>query len=66
IFLMDAAPNRVSVGRVNGLGQMVGTIQHSITPSMATSLFTLTVKHNLARGYLVYIVLTRLALITLL
>ncbi|KAJ7017084.1 major facilitator superfamily domain-containing protein [Mycena alexandri] len=63
LFLMDAAPNRASVGRVNGLGQMVGTIQRSIAPSMASSLFALSVKHNLARGYLVYIVLTGLALI---
>ncbi|KAJ7767308.1 major facilitator superfamily multidrug-resistance, DHA1 sub-family [Mycena metata] len=63
LFLMDATPNRASVGRVNGLGQMVGTIQRSIAPSMASSLFALSVKHNLARGYLVYIVLTGVALI---
>ncbi|KAJ7168858.1 major facilitator superfamily multidrug-resistance, DHA1 sub-family [Mycena filopes] len=61
LFLMDAAPNRASVGRVNGLGQMVGTVLRSIAPSVASSLFALSVKHNLVGGNLVYIVMAVIA-----
>ncbi|KAJ7486429.1 major facilitator superfamily domain-containing protein [Mycena galericulata] len=62
IFIMDAAPNKASVGSVSGLSQMVGTTLRSIAPSFASSLFSLSVKNNLAGGYLVYIILIGLTL----
>ncbi|KAJ6557545.1 major facilitator superfamily multidrug-resistance, DHA1 sub-family [Mycena capillaripes] len=57
LFIMDSAPNRASVGSVTGLSQMVGTILRGAAPSVASSLFALSNKHNLAAGYLVYLIL---------
>ncbi|KAJ6587292.1 major facilitator superfamily domain-containing protein [Mycena sp. CBHHK59/15] len=62
LFIMDSAPNRASVGSVTGLSQMVGTISRSVAPSITSSLFSLSVKHNLADGYLVYIFLAGISL----
>ncbi|KAF7376965.1 MFS domain-containing protein [Mycena sanguinolenta] len=61
LFIMNAAPNRASVGSVTGLSQMVGTIFRGIAPSVASSLFALSTKHNIAGGYLVYLVLAGIA-----
>ncbi|KAJ7194486.1 major facilitator superfamily multidrug-resistance, DHA1 sub-family [Mycena haematopus] len=58
LFVMDSAPNRASVGTVAGLSQMVGTISRGVAPSLASSLFSFSAKHNLVGGYMVYIVLT--------
>ncbi|KAJ7508276.1 major facilitator superfamily domain-containing protein [Mycena galericulata] len=57
LVIMDAAPTPGSVGSVTGIHQMVGTVFRSFSPFVASSLFALSVKHNLAGGYLVYIVL---------
>ncbi|KAJ7888283.1 major facilitator superfamily domain-containing protein [Mycena leptocephala] len=65
LFVMDSAPNRASVGSVTGLSQMVGTISRSVAPSIASSLFSLSMKHNLADGYLVYIFLAGISLCAL-
>ncbi|KAJ6530803.1 major facilitator superfamily domain-containing protein [Mycena vulgaris] len=65
LFIMDSAPNRASVGSVTGLSQMVGTISRSVAPSITSSLFSLSVKHNLADGYLVYIFLAGISLCAL-
>lgn len=62
IFTMDSAPNKASVGSVNGLAQMVGTTLRSAAPSFASSMFSLSVKNNLAGGNLVYIILVGLTL----
>ncbi|KAJ7737770.1 major facilitator superfamily multidrug-resistance, DHA1 sub-family [Mycena maculata] len=62
IFIMDAVPNKASVGSVSGLAQMVGTTLRSLAPSFASSLFSLSVKNNLAGGYMVYIILVGLTL----
>ncbi|KAJ7352333.1 major facilitator superfamily multidrug-resistance, DHA1 sub-family [Mycena albidolilacea] len=57
LFTMDAAPSRASLGSVNGLAQMVGTVFRSLAPSFSSSLFALSAEHHLAGGNLVYIVL---------
>ncbi|KAJ7627374.1 major facilitator superfamily domain-containing protein [Roridomyces roridus] len=62
LFTMDAAPNKASVGSVTGLAQMVGTSLRSIAPSFASSLFSLSVKNNIAGGYFVYFVLIMVTL----
>ncbi|KAJ7472549.1 major facilitator superfamily multidrug-resistance, DHA1 sub-family [Mycena latifolia] len=62
IFIMDATPNQASAGSVNGLAQMVGTTLRGAAPSFASSLFSLSVKNNLAGGYLVYAILVGLTL----
>ncbi|KAJ7076598.1 hypothetical protein C8R43DRAFT_858108, partial [Mycena crocata] len=62
IFVMDAAPNRASIGSVNGLAQMVGPTLRAVAPTFASSLFSLSVQNNLAGGYMVYIVLVGVTL----
>ncbi|KAJ7911448.1 major facilitator superfamily domain-containing protein [Mycena leptocephala] len=57
LFIMDAAPSRASLGSVNGLAQMVGTVLRSIAPSFSSSLFALSAEHQIAGGNLVYFVL---------
>ncbi|KAF7358437.1 MFS domain-containing protein [Mycena venus] len=57
LFIMDSAPTRTTVGSVNGLAQMASTIVRSVAPSIASSFFALSVEHNLAGGYLVYVLL---------
>ncbi|KAJ7083615.1 major facilitator superfamily multidrug-resistance, DHA1 sub-family [Mycena belliarum] len=57
LFVMDAAPDPSSLGSVNGLAQMVGTVMRSAAPSFASSLFSLSVEHRLAGGNMVYGVL---------
>ncbi|KAJ6454122.1 major facilitator superfamily domain-containing protein [Mycena sanguinolenta] len=54
LFIMNSAPSRASVGSVTGLSQMVGTISHGFAPSIASSLFALSMKHG---GYLGYLLL---------
>ncbi|KAJ7671510.1 major facilitator superfamily multidrug-resistance, DHA1 sub-family [Mycena polygramma] len=63
MFTMDAAPSRASLGSVNGLAQMVGTVLRSIAPSFSSSLFALSAEHQIAGGNLVYYVLIVLALV---
>ncbi|KAJ7249141.1 major facilitator superfamily domain-containing protein [Mycena haematopus] len=55
LFIMDAAPNRAS-GQFN-----MSILTHLLPKSVASSLFALSVKHNFAGGYLVYIVLVGIA-----
>ncbi|KAJ7690121.1 major facilitator superfamily multidrug-resistance, DHA1 sub-family [Mycena rosella] len=57
MFIMDAAPGPTSLGGVNGLAQMVGTVLRSAAPSFASSLFSLSAEHHLVGGNMVYIVL---------
>ncbi|KAK7000208.1 hypothetical protein R3P38DRAFT_3057644, partial [Favolaschia claudopus] len=42
---------------ITGLSQVMGTVFSGIAPSIASSLFALSLKRNMAGGYLVYIVL---------
>ncbi|KAJ6553629.1 MFS general substrate transporter [Mycena vulgaris] len=62
IFIMDAAPGPASLGGLNGLTQMVGTLLRSLAPSFASSLFALSAEHHIAGGNMVYIVLFAAAL----
>ncbi|KAJ6577492.1 major facilitator superfamily domain-containing protein [Mycena capillaripes] len=62
LFIMDAAPSRASLGSVNGLAQMVGTVLRSIAPSFSSSLFALSAEHQIAGGNLVYFVLIAITL----
>jgi hypothetical protein len=62
IFIMDAAPSPDNVGSVNGLAQMVSTTLRSVAPSFASSLFSLSVTHNLVGGYMGYLVLVGVTL----
>jgi hypothetical protein len=57
IFLTAAVPSRSAFGATTGLAQTLTSIMRAIGPAGATSLFALSVEHNLLGGALVYAVL---------
>jgi hypothetical protein len=57
IYVTSAAPSRSALGATNGLAQTTTSIMRSIGPAGATSLFALSIEHNLLGGSLVYVVL---------
>jgi hypothetical protein len=65
IFIADSAPTRNSLGGVTGISQMMSSIIRSLSPSVASSLFAVSAKHNLLNGNLVYAVLFVITLIGL-
>jgi len=57
MFVTASAPNKRSLGAVNGLSQTTVSVARAIGPAMATSLFSLSVDQNLLGGYAVYAIL---------
>ncbi|KAJ6468335.1 major facilitator superfamily domain-containing protein [Mycena sanguinolenta] len=55
IFVTASAP-KSSRGAVNGMSQTLVALARAIGPAMATSLFSLSVQHNILGGYMVYLV----------
>ncbi|KAH9963687.1 hypothetical protein BGW80DRAFT_1349826 [Lactifluus volemus] len=56
-YVCAAAPNKRSLGATNGLAQTVVSIQRTVGPAAAASLFTFTVKIYILGGYVTHIVL---------
>ncbi|KAJ7183241.1 major facilitator superfamily multidrug-resistance, DHA1 sub-family [Mycena filopes] len=65
ILIMDSAPGPSSMGSVNGLAQLVGTVLRSVAPSFASSLFSLSAKHHIAGGNMVYFALMAVTVVAL-
>ncbi|KZV74592.1 MFS general substrate transporter [Peniophora sp. CONT] len=65
IFITASAPNRASLGSVNGIAQLMVSIIRTIGPALANSLFSLSVKHKYLGGYMVYYVLVAMSLASL-
>ncbi|KAF7364336.1 Efflux pump azaL [Mycena sanguinolenta] len=61
MFLLASAP-KTSRGAVNGLGQTSVSVARAIGPVLATSLFSLSVHHNLLCGHAVYVVFSAISL----
>lgn len=57
MFITASAPNKRSLGATNGLSQTTVSIARAIGPAMSTSLFSVSVEHNLLGGYAVYAIL---------
>lgn len=59
IFITASAPNKASLGTVNGMAQMMVSIMRTVGPATANSLFSLSIdqEHHYMGGYLVYYVL---------
>ncbi|KAF5379659.1 hypothetical protein D9615_005771 [Tricholomella constricta] len=57
IIIVDSAPTKAALGAVNGMAQALGSVSRSIGPSVASSLFSITLERNLAGGNMVYLVL---------
>lgn len=62
IFITASAPNKTSLGSVNGLAQMLVSVMRMVGPATANSLFSLSIdeKHHYMGGYLVYYALSAL------
>jgi hypothetical protein len=60
MFISSAAPNRRSLGAINGLAQTVASIQRAIGPALADWLFAFSLMNNILGGKFIYIVLLAL------
>ena len=67
IFITASAPNRASLGTVNGMAQMIVSIMRTIGPATANSLFSLSInpERHLMGGYFVYVVLSLIVCVAL-
>ncbi|KAI0246217.1 major facilitator superfamily domain-containing protein [Lactifluus subvellereus] len=57
MYVCSAAPNRRSLGATNGLAQTMVSIQRTVAPAAAASLFAFSVKNDVLGGHLTYVVL---------
>ncbi|WWC67231.1 uncharacterized protein I206_101138 [Kwoniella pini CBS 10737] len=65
IMVNDAAPNRRSLGAINGLSQAVSSLMRAIGPGSASALFALSVNRHLLGGHLIWLVLGCLSVISI-
>ncbi|KAG6909375.1 hypothetical protein DXG01_000814 [Tephrocybe rancida] len=63
--LMDSAPSRSSLGTVNGLAQAIGSVTRGLAPTVASSLFSVSLEKKLAGGNLVFMILFMISAIGL-
>jgi MFS family permease len=54
MYITASAPNKRSLGAINGLSQTTVSFARTIGPGLSTSLFSLSVEHNILGGYAVY------------
>jgi len=66
MFITRAAPNKQSLGSVNGLSQSLTSIARAIGPASTTSLFALSKEYNVLGGNLVYVIMAMLATVLVL
>ena len=57
VYISSAAPNKRSLGATNGIAQMVISMQRTIGPAAAASLFAFSLEKNLLGGNFAYVVL---------
>jgi MFS family permease len=57
IFIVDCAPSKASLGATNGLAQMVSTVMRTVSPTLASSLFSISIEQRIMGGTMVYWVL---------
>jgi MFS family permease len=55
MFVQASAP-KSSRGTANGMSQTSASLARALGPALSTSLFSLSVEHNLMGGYFVYFV----------
>ncbi|KAI0350014.1 MFS general substrate transporter [Trametes cingulata] len=65
IYISDAAPNQKALGLTNGLAQTTASTVRAIGPSLASSLFSVSLERRLAGGTLVYWVLCGITVVGL-
>ncbi|KAF8634143.1 hypothetical protein AX15_001048 [Amanita polypyramis BW_CC] len=57
VIIQGVAPNRSSLGAMNGLAQCVASASRSLAPSMTSSLYAVSLQRRLAGGNAVYYIL---------
>jgi hypothetical protein len=57
MYISTAAPNKRSLGAINGIAQTMVAIQRTIGPAAVTSLFAFSLENNTLGGYLAYVVM---------
>jgi hypothetical protein len=57
MYISSAAPNKRSLGTTNGVAQTMVSIQRTVGPAAAASLFAFSVDNNVLGGNFVYVVL---------
>lgn len=62
ILIAQGAPSRSALGVTNGLAQALGSVARALAPSVASSLFSLSLQWQTMGGNMVYIVLAGLTL----
>ncbi|KAI0833237.1 MFS general substrate transporter [Trametes gibbosa] len=67
IFITASAPNKASLGSVNGLAQMLVSVMRTVGPATANSLFALSIdeQHHYMNGFFVYYALSALVCVAL-
>ncbi|KIL64431.1 hypothetical protein M378DRAFT_78319 [Amanita muscaria Koide BX008] len=66
IYVNTSSPSKSSLGATNGVAQTMVSVARAIGPGLATSLFALSLQHNLLGGYAVHVVLFLFSCISLL
>jgi hypothetical protein len=61
VYITQSAPSKRTLGAVNGIAQTTASVVRAIGPATSTSLFSLSVSHNLLGGYAVYLILMCIA-----
>jgi hypothetical protein len=56
VYISSAAPNKRSLGATNGIAQMMVSIQRTVGPATAASLFAFSLDNNILGGNLAYLV----------
>jgi len=54
VIVVSQVPDRRLLGSANGAAQMVTSGSRAFAPALVSSLFSLSMKHNIAGGYAVY------------
>ena len=62
ILIAQSAPSRSALGITNGLAQALGSVARALAPSVASSLFSLSLEWRTMGGNMVYVVLAGLTL----
>jgi predicted benzoate:H+ symporter BenE len=57
MYISSAAPNKRSLGATNGIAQMTVSIQRSVGPALAASLFAFSLDNDILGGNFAYVVL---------
>ena len=57
MYISSAAPNKRSLGATNGIAQMVVSMQRTVAPAAAASLFAFSLDNNVLGGNFAYAVL---------